>query len=116
MDSISLGLKSRIPPCNGTPSTTYKGSVEVPLVPKDAIPLILTEGVAPGCPSLLTATPATRPCNICVTSFVATLVISAVLTELTAPVRSDRFSDPYPTTTTSCKDVTSGVREILITV
>ena len=75
-------------PSIGTPSTTYNGSALAP-IPKVATPLIRTLGDAPGCPSVVIETPATRPCIICVTSLVACFVISSVSKRLTEPVKSD---------------------------
>ena len=96
------------PPVNGKPSTTYNGSllalIEVP-------PLIRILKAASGPPSeRTTCTPAALAAMAPSKEAVLIFSISSDLIVDTAPVKSLRLTEPYPTTTTSSSLDTSETR------
>ncbi|MND78501.1 hypothetical protein D3C80_702150 [compost metagenome] len=98
MEAISLGSTSLIAASN--PSITTKGDAlfNVP-IPR----IVRVPPSAPGCPEFwVTCSPATFPANAIEAFVIGRLSISAIETDVTAPVRFTFFCFPNPTTTTSC--------------
>ena len=88
-----------------TPSTTYRGSDEP--VSED-IPLILMFTAASGAALFeRTCTPAAFPCSNWSIDELCAASSSLTATEVTLPVRSERRIAPYPTTTSSSRNLES---------
>ena len=106
---MSCGFKVSIPlfDIKGIPSTTYNG---VLLALSERTPRILIVPISPGRSLLVISTPAALPCIASKALATGREVKSSELTLIIAPVTSDFFCTPYPTTTTSSKASLSSLK------
>ena len=111
---MSCGFKVSIPlfDIKGIPSTTYNG---VLLALSERTPRILIVPISPGRSLLVISTPAALPCIASKALATGREVKSSELTLIIAPVTSDFFCTPYPTTTTSSSTSASSFNAIFTT-